>query len=97
FRWSWFCLQAAYFGGTAADDAVGLGSGAVHRGLGAEEVGFEHGVGCGLAGEGGFDFGAAAESPGGTDEFGGKEFLKRGLRAKVIPEGEGEGFVFFGF
>jgi hypothetical protein len=91
-----FGLQATDFGQRAPDDAVGLGAGAVDGGLGAEQAGVEHRVASGLCREGGFDFGAAAETPRGTDYFGGEHFLKRALRAQVIPESAVEGFVFFG-
>jgi hypothetical protein len=74
-----------------------LGAGAIDGRLGAEKVLVEHGVAGGLFGECSFDFGASAEPPGGADHFCGKHFLQRAVRAHVVPEGAGEGFVFFRF
>jgi hypothetical protein len=92
-----FGFEAANFGKRAPDYAVALGAGTVDRGLGAEEVVIEHGVVAGFFGEGHFDFGAAAESPGGSGDFGREEFLKRAFGTHVVPEGDHEGFIFFGF
>jgi hypothetical protein len=92
-----FGLQTADFGEAPADDGVGLVACAVHGGLGAEQFFIEHGVSGGLVAEGGFDFGAAAESPSGPDYFGCEEFLGGGLGVEVIPECAGEDFVLFRF
>jgi hypothetical protein len=92
-----FGLESADFGERAPDDAVRLGAGTVDCGLGAEEVLVEHGVFGGLFREGGFDLGAAAETPGGSDYLGGEELLGSGLCVDVLPEGAGEGLIFFRF
>jgi hypothetical protein len=91
-----FGLEAAKVGQGTAHDAVGLGTGAVDCGLGAEQVVVQHGIAGGLFGEGGFDLGTAVETPGGADYFGSEQFLERGLRTQIVPKGAGEGFVFFG-
>jgi hypothetical protein len=90
-------LKAAEFGQGTAHDAVGLGAGAVDGGLGAEEIPIKQGIFGGSVSEGGFDFGAAAKSPGRADYFGGEHGLEGAMGAHVVPEGGGECVVFFGF
>ena len=67
-------LEIAEFGKGAAEDEVGLGSGAVHGFLLFFGAFIDHGVEVEIVeeGEGFFDEAAAAETPGGSHDFGGE-------------------------
>jgi hypothetical protein len=91
----------------AVEDAVGLGAGAVDGFLLFFGFGVLHGVFLvrvflggvqdGDFGEVFFDHAAAAETPGGTYEFGGEEFFDSTLGGEFAPEGGADFGVVFGF
>ena len=79
------------------EDAVGLGAGAVDGFLLFFGFGVLHGVEDGDSGEVFFDHAAAAETPGGTYEFGGEEFFDGAFGGEFGPEGGADFGVVFGF
>ena len=86
----------------AMEDAVGLGAGAVDGLLLFFGFGVLHGVflvkvGDGDSGEVFFDHAAAAETPGGTYEFGGEEFFDGAFGGEFGPERGADFGVVFGF
>ena len=97
----------------AVHAVLGGGAGAVDGGLGGEVGGVDHGVGGGVVGTAGFvlggleagdDFaegffghGAAAETPGVADEFGGGDFFDGVGGGEGGPESGTEVFVVFLF
>ena len=75
-------LEATEFGGGAADEAVGLGTGAVYGGFHAGGGVFF----ARLVGDEGVDDAAATEAPCGADDFGYVDVFEHAFGAELSPE-----------
>ena len=89
-----FGLEAAEFSHVAVEFAVRGGVGAVDGGLHGREVAVELGIEAGSAGgEQGLTDRAAAETPGGADDFDGEGFFDNVGRGEAVAPGGDEGFM----
>jgi hypothetical protein len=92
-------LQPAKFGEGAAQNEVGLGSGAVHGFLLLFGTFIDHGVDVKVfdAAESFFDEAAAAESPGDSHDFEGEELFEGAFGVEFGHEGSEDAGVFLFF
>jgi hypothetical protein len=81
-----FGLELAELGHGAADDVVGLGSGAVNGALLFFENLVFHGVDQGLVDEVAFGKAVAAQAPCGGDDFAGEDEFERSVRDEFGEE-----------